>query len=386
MDPEVTRQKIVRIVFHLCFITSIFLLFRYNSIVRPMAEDCYYKEFLSALFLIIMLYVNYLLIIPIFFLKRKFAVFFLLSLTSVVIATFVEMTLVAPNITSRLQASSLSGQEIRLFILMDSFTVCGRNMAFLLFFLMIKILENEREIRDNEQLTLAKSKGFISVSTKDSIKYISLSDIFYIIHERNYCYIYTLDGNKYSKYISLTKILDFLPYTQFIRVNRNIIINKNNIVSCTKEEVSVYSDNSGEEKIFTLSEKYVPNMREKIASAGGLNRPYGGLNSQNGGLKDRFGGLNEGIDMANLEEFMDNIAHDEDLLNLCRIIAKDTSVTTKSLSEQLHIPLRTIERKIKYLKDNGVLQHNGAKKNGGYAFSPSVSPTVLNWLTGEHNN
>lgn len=386
MDPEVTRQKIVRIVFHLCFITSIFLLFRYNSIVRPMAEDCYYKEFLSALFLIIMLYVNYLLIIPIFFLKRKLAVFFLLSLTSVVITTFVEMTLVAPNITSRLQASSLSGQEIRLFILMDSFTVCGRNMAFLLFFLMIKILENEREIRDNEQLTLAKSKGFISVSTKDSIKYISLSDIFYIIHERNYCYIYTLDGNKYSKYISLTKILDFLPYTQFIRVNRNIIINKNNIVSCTKEEVSVYSDNSGEEKIFTLSEKYVPNMREKIASTGGLNRPYGGLNSQNGGLKDRFGGLNEGIDMANLEEFMDNIAHDEDLLNLCRIIAKDPSVTTKSLSEQLHIPLRTIERKIKYLKDNGVLQHNGAKKNGRYAFSPSVSPTVLNWLTGEHNN
>ncbi len=90
--------------------------------------------------------------------------------------------------------------------------------------------------------------------------------------------------------------------------------------------------------------------------------------------------------MANLEKFMDNIAHDEDLLNLCRIIAKDPSVTTKILSEQLHIPLRTIERKIKYLKDNGVLQHNGAKKNGGYAFSPSVSPTVLNWLTGEHNN
>ena len=383
MDTEITRQKIVRIVFHLCFITSIILLFRYNSIVRPMAEGYYYKEFLSALFLIIMLYVNYLFIIPTFFLKRKFVVFLLLSLMSVVITTFVEMALVAPNITSRLQASSLSGQEIRLFILMDSFTICGRNMAFLLFFLMIKILENEREIRDNEQLTLAKSKGFISVSTKDSIKYISLSEIFYIIHEKNYCYIHTQNGNNYSKYISLMKMDGYLPENLFIRINRNIIINKNNIVSCTKEEVTIYSDYSGEEKIFTLSEKFVPNMREKISSAGGLNRPYGGLNSQNGGLKDRFGGLNEGIDMANLEEFMDNIAHNEDLLILCQIIAKDPSVTMKSLSDQLGVSLKTVERRIKILKDKGILQHSGAKKNGEYVFAPSISVDVLNCLTSD---
>lgn len=371
MSIEIKRPEVVQIFLHLCFIVGVIFFFRYNSLLRPATLGALYKEYISALFMLIMIYVNYFYIIPHYFLKRDYLVFLLLSLVSILLASFLEMTLVTPYIKASLP-SSFNEQDIRISIIMHFLFISGRNTAFFLFFFMLKVLENEIQCREKEQITLAQSKGYISVPTRDSIKYISLSEIFYIIHEKNYCYIHTQNGNNYSKYISLMKMDGYLPENLFIRINRNIIINKNNIVSCTKEEVTIYSDYSGEEKIFSLSEKYVPNMREKIASAGGL--------------KDRFGGLNESIDMANLEKFMDNIAHDEDLLNLCRIIAKDPSVTTKSLSEQLHIPLRTIERKIKYLKDNGVLQHNGAKKNGGYAFSPSVSPTVLNWLTGEHNN
>lgn len=385
MSIEIKRPEVVQIFLHLCFIVGVIFFFRYNSLLRPATLGALYKEYISALFMLIMIYVNYFYIIPHYFLKRDYLVFLLLSLVSILLASFLEMTLVTPYIKASLP-SSFNEQDIRISIIMHFLFISGRNTAFFLFFFMLKVLENEIQCREKEQITLAQSKGYISVPTRDSIKYISLSEIFYIIHEKNYCYIHTQNGNNYSKYISLMKMDGYLPENLFIRINRNIIINKNNIVSCTKEEVTIYSDYSGEEKIFSLSEKYVPDMKEKIASAGGLNHLYGGLNSQDGGLKDRFGGLNESIDMANLEKFMDNIAHDEDLLNLCRIIAKDPSVTTKSLSEQLHIPLRTIERKIKYLKDNGVLQHNGAKKNGGYAFSPSVSPTVLNWFTGEHNN
>lgn len=378
MSIEIKRPEVVQIFLHLCFIVGVIFFFRYNSLLRPATLGALYKEYISALFMLIMIYVNYFYIIPHYFLKRDYLVFLLLSLVSILLASFLEMTLVTPYIKASLP-SSFNEQDIRISIIMHFLFISGRNTAFFLFFFMLKVLENEIQCREKEQITLAQSKGYISVPTRDSIKYISLSEIFYIIHEKNYCYIHTQNGNNYSKYISLMKMDGYLPENLFIRINRNIIINKNNIVSCTKEEVTIYSDYSGEEKIFTLSEKYVPNMREKIASAGGLN-------SQNGGLKDRFGGLNESIDMANLEKFMDNIAHDEDLLNLCRIIAKEPSVTTKSLSEQLQVPLRTIERKIKYLKDKGIILHNGAKKNGEYVFSPSVSPTVLNWLTGEHNN
>ena len=379
MNKIVRSQKLIKIFFHLCFVISVFFLFRYNSVLRPLAENDYYKEYLSALFMVTMLYINYLLFIPHFYLKRKTVIYLLLSLTSIVIVSFLEIILLTPNIKDCLP-HELSKDEIRKFILVDYFSVCGRNMLFLLFFFMLKIIENEKQIREKEQITLAQSKGYISVPTKDSLKYISLLDIFYIIHEKNYCYIYTLDGNKYSKYISLTKILYYLPYTQFIRVNRNIIVNKNNIIFCEKGNITIYNNKSGEERTFSLSEKYVPNIREKIASAVGLNLSVDGLNSKNDGLNGRSGGLNEGINKTNLEEFMDKIAHNEDLLILCQIIAKDPSVTMKSLSDQLGVSLKTVERRIKILKDKGVLQHSGAKKNGEYVFAPSITESIINWL------
>lgn len=386
MKNNLKIQKSVSIFFHLCFIISVLLFFRFNSILRPIVKDAIYKESLSALIMLFMLYINYLYFIPNFFLKRKYAFFYIFSIISICLSTSLEMLMVIPN-TINCFPTSFTKQNIHYCIIIQSIFIGGRNSAFLLFFFVLRIFEHERETLEKERIALAKNKGFICVPNgRDNMKTISILDISYILHEKNYTYIHTIDGNRYCKYCSMSSMEDLLPENLFLRVNRNTIIPLNIITRFTEDSVTILYGNPAQEMSFSLSEKYVPNMREKIASAGGLNRPYGGLNSQDGGLKDRFGGLNESIDMANLEKFMDNIAHDEDLLNLCRIIAKDPSVTTKSLSEQLHIPLRTIERKIKYLKDNGVLQHNGAKKNGGYAFSPSVSPIVLNWLTGEHNN
>lgn len=46
----------------------------------------------------------------------------------------------------------------------------------------------------------------------------------------------------------------------------------------------------------------------------------------------------------------------------------------------MNVPLRTIERKMKYLKENHIIRHEGARKNGNYAFTPYVSDEVKAWL------
>lgn len=375
MNKIVRTQKLIKIFFHLCFVISVFFLFRYNSILRPLAEKDYYKEYLSALFMVIMLYINYFLLIPHFFLKRKTVIYLLLSLTSIVMISFLEIILLTSNIKDCLP-HELSNDEIRKFILVDFFSVCGRNMLFLLFFFMLKIFENERKIRDNEQLALAKSKGFISVSTKDSTKYISVSEIFYILHEKNYCYIHTFDGNKYSKYVSLTKMSDYLPDIQFIRINRNIIINKGNIISFTRENVTIYNGCSSEEKIFSLSENYIPDVKELMAENVGLKSKSVGLNGDFVGINSE----NDGLKKIDLEEFKEIIAKDEDLLQLCKQLAVNQSINMKKFSETKGVSLRTIERKMQYLKENNVIQHEGARKNGNYAFTPFLSEEVMAWL------
>ena len=304
----------------------------------------------------------------------------------VIAATTLEMVMVAPNIVACLP-SSFSEQEIHSSIVLHSFLVGFRNIAFLLFFFVLRIFEHEKETLKKERIALAKNKGFICVPNgKDNMETICISDISYILHEKNYTYIHTTDGHRYCKYCSLSSMEELLPENLFLRVNRNAIIPLNKITHFTEDSVTILYGNPSREMTFSVSENYVPNVKDILKSGGGLNRADGGLNSQNDGLKDHSGGLNDGINKANLEEFMDIIAHNEDFLNLCRIIAKEPSVTTKSLSEQLQVPHRTIERKIKYLKEKGIILHYGAKKNGEYVFSPSISPSVLNWLAGEHKS
>ena len=380
-----TKHKnfFVRIVLHLLFIVGLFYFYRNNSVLRPIAKGEYYKEYLSALFLLSIIYANYLFFIPRFFQKRRYILYSILAVGGILISSSAEILLVSSNIKNCFPAS-FDDSQMKLYYINVFQLINLRNTGFLLFFFVLRIFEHERETLEKERIALAKNKGFICVPNgKDNLETISISDISYILHEKNYTYINTIDGNRYCKYCSLSSMAELLPESLFIRVNRNVIIPLNIIANYTKDSVTILSSNPAQDITFSLSEKYVPNIREIIASVGGLNRPYGGLNSQNGGLKDRSGGLNESTDMDNLEKFMVNIAHDEDLLKLCRIIAKDPSITTKSLSEQLEVPLRTIERKIKYLKDKGILQHSGAKKKGEYVFAPSIPEEVINWLTSD---
>ncbi len=381
MRNKTKIQELFKITCHVIFITVFLWCFGHFSFLRPAAFGAIYKEYFSASIVLLMLYSNYLVFIPQFYLTRKYKLFLFLFLTSLLATSAIEMLIIIPNIT-KCYPSSFNEHDVFIATLINSFFVGCRNLAFLLFFFVLRIFEHERETLEKERIALVKNKGIICVPNgKNIMETISISDISCILHERNYTYLYTNDGNRYCKYCSLSSMEELLPENLFIRVNRNAIIPLNKITRYTEDSVSILYGNPAQEISFTLSEKYVPNIREKIASAVGLNLSADGLNVQNDGLNGRSGGLNEGINKANLEEFMDNIAHNEDLLILCQIIAKDPSVTMKSLSDQLGISLKTVERRIKILKDKGILQHSGAKKNGEYVFASSIPGSVINWLT-----
>ena len=74
---------------------------------------------------------------------------------------------------------------------------------------------------------------------------------------------------------------------------------------------------------------------------------------KNDGISD---GLNVGLNVGlNLSEL------DKDVLTL---IASDSFITNAEISEKLAKSIRTIERRIKVLKENNCLERVGAKKTG----------------------
>lgn len=381
MTNKTNKIFIIRVLLHLVFILGIFYFFRNNSILRPLAKGAYYKEYLSAFFLLILLYANYLFFVPEFFQKRRYFLFFILALAGILGSSSMEMLLVLPNIKSCFP-DTFDNFQLKLVYTHLFYLIGLRNTGFLLFFFVLRIFEHERETLEKERIALVKNKGIICVPNgKNIMETISISDISCILHERNYTYLYTNDGNRYCKYCSLSSMEKLLPEDLFLRVNRNTIIPLNKITHYTEDSVTILYGNPAQEKTFSLSENYVPIVKELLSSTGGLNRPDDGLNSQDDGLNNPSEDLNDGLNTACLEDFLNNVEHNEELLILCRMIAKNPSVTMKSLSDQLGVSLKTIERRIKILKDKGILQHSGAKKNGEYVFASSIPGSVINWLT-----
>lgn len=381
MRNKTKIQELFKITCHVIFITVFLWCFGHFSFLRPAAFGAIYKEYFSASIVLLMLYSNYLVFIPQFYLTRKYKLFLFLFLTSLLATSAIEMLIIIPNIT-KCYPSSFNEHDVFIATLINSFFVGCRNLAFLLFFFVLRIFEHERETLEKERIALAKNKGIICVPNgKNNVETISISDISYILHERNYTYLYTIDGNRYCKYCSLSSMEKILPENLFLRVNRNTIISLNKITHYTENSISILYGNPSREMTFSVSENYVPNVKEILNSGGGLNYPDDGLNSQNDGLNNPSEDLIDGLNTAYLEKFLDNIEHNEELLILCRMIAKNPSVTMKSLSDQLGVSLKTIERRIKILKDKGILQHSGAKKNGEYVFASSIPESVINWLT-----
>jgi hypothetical protein len=383
MKTKMKKQNLFKIICHITFILGLLWCFQSFSFLRPAPYGAIYKECIVALVLLLMLYINYLVFIPKLFLKRKYDLFLILSLTSVFAATAVEMIYLIPDIKDCYPAS-FTEQEKCNAIIMHSFFVCGRNMAFLLFFFILRILENEKRTLERERNALMELKGEICIPNgKDGMKIINISDIFYLSHERNYTYIYTMDGCRYCQYISLSKRENLLPKDLFCRINRNVIVPIIRIVKVAETSVTIFGGDPACEHSFNVSEKYALDVKNKINEGGGLKSKNGGLNHiqapktmDSRDIFDEFGGLKT----IDLEEFNRIIAKDKVLLTLCQILARKESVNMKTYMEEMNVPLRTIERKMKYLKENHIIRHEGARKNGNYAFTPYVSEEVKAWL------
>ena len=58
------------------------------------------------------------------------------------------------------------------------------------------------------------------------------------------------------------------------------------------------------------------------------------------------------------------INYDENIERLLKAISDNPTVTYDGLSALLGIPRRTISREMKKLQDNGIIEREGAKKNG----------------------
>ena len=105
-----------------------------------------------------------------------------------------------------------------------------------------------------EQEVLSDS---IFVRHQDKMVKVSISDIFYVEAERNYCRIYTKD-KEYLLVMTLKELDEKLPRAHFIRVHRSYIINISKVDEVGNSHVAMAR------KVIPLSKSYREDLMKRI--------------------------------------------------------------------------------------------------------------------------
>ncbi|WP_205959820.1 LytR/AlgR family response regulator transcription factor [Flammeovirga aprica] len=107
--------------------------------------------------------------------------------------------------------------------------------------------------------TVKKESDFLFIKTDYKIVRIKFEEIKYIEGMKDYIRIHLVEGKPLMILFSLTKVMDFLPSENFLRVHRSYIVNLNEIVSISRNRIYFDGD-----VVLPVSDQYKESFQEFI--------------------------------------------------------------------------------------------------------------------------
>lgn len=326
-----------------------------HSYIRPYTIFHPYKEIICALLVISLIYLNYYVLTPYFIKCRYCTKYIFISLLVTGIFSIAELQIVKTDI---IRCIGYDKSAIDNYLYNILFVLFLRDLGFYAVFTLIwRYVQAKANITSIKQEVL-QSTGLVLLQPHrgDPIS-INIDFVSYFTQNKNYTFIHSIIGKSASIYSSLNSIQDYLK-DYCLRINKDTIITFTNIINYNTNSVVVREDRNNAKKslpffkkdaekiLNTLREK-VPELEEKNKTTIPTNDIFDGVTHQNS--DEKIG--NDGVNTLILEE-----------------IKRKEGIHVYQLAEIFkgRISLRTIERRLKELKDAGVIEFRGADKNGGY--------------------
>jgi hypothetical protein len=359
-----------------------------------------YKEFVSVLFIIAMVYLNYFYLIPQFFQTGKRKQYWLFALFSIAIAGTGEFVLVLPEVHKCLNSIPLElfSTVLRTFL----FLIILRDIGFFLFFFLIKVYHDLIIKYTHEKQMISAATHAIFISLKNgAMKEVKITEIAYISQEKNYSYFYLIDGLRYPQYGSLSETEQLFPENTCLRINKSNLVIISNIVSYNKTSLQINLKEKGLPVTLKISEKYrgtvfstLNKHKEQLLQ----NKSNPNAKNNNSGVKRWSNRKNdtpkkEEKYVVNLQDIAlenhvaspitENSSQQISVLEAVELhktsktifnFIKDynNDVTNKkrcrvpTIAEGVNLAQRTVETHILILKEHHLIEYRGAPRNGGY--------------------
>ena len=136
-------QTILKSIVLFGFSAIVIAVFRYFSMLRPGAYGALYKEMIAGGIVLAICFLNYFILYPLFYTKRRFLFYVISIVLSTLVATFLEVVLIYPQIKDFPSiVSEVSPQE---YFTAMSISLFLRDLCFVIFFFIIRLLESAYE-------------------------------------------------------------------------------------------------------------------------------------------------------------------------------------------------------------------------------------------------
>ena len=326
---------------HVIFCSAFLFLFSKNALLRPSPASAQNKDFFIGAMLLFFCYLHALVLHPALYRKNKTLAYVACSIISIIVCLVVEFSWLYTDIMDCL-LNNLSVPQAHAYYRTCILFASLRDAGLLSFsFLVCEFNWNRRKEESTERLLMESAKKIMvkNFSGKDIL--LNFNQIRYCEQEENTTKIYGMDGNVYFRYGSLKHFQNLFDNGYFVQINRKTLIAKNHIKSFTNTQLWIVN----EEEPFEISSVFQKQMESLFIS----HKKTHPLEKESKRKKEKG-------------DSMDN----KNTQSVYQIIIENPFISAVKLADQTRLSQSTINRILKQLKDEGLVEYVGSKKTGGY--------------------
>lgn len=342
-------NKIAKVLLNVLFCVSLLWFFTQNAFLRPYAGSAS-KEIITGLLLLGSMYANYFLLYPKLY-EQNAHILYWLSLAAVVFfIAFLDLA-IAYSYISKCNASTIGAVGFLNYFAKRLLFIAGRNLAFNFFPFMFKERKQLQQTLESEIKVVYKDTQLIDIiDDEKNVCLIPKDSIYYCLQNGNYTWIYTVENKRHTRPGSMKHLEQLFGKEDFIRISKKLLLPYQYIKRCRENEVFMKKMPWQE---VPLSFKIDSSDNEEIAE-----RIINRLRAFRDSKTDN---------KALPRKARKPVQPSEEKINAVLLyIQEHPGCRCSEISAQTNFSSSSVERCIAELRKQGLVEHIGTKKDGGY--------------------
>ena len=347
------KKTIPLITGQVVFFSLFFWYFLHYNFLRPYTDM--WVECLLAVLLIVTMITNYWIVYPYIIKKHSYFAYLFVSFFESLAINIIEY-LVTYQASLAIYGDFIQQMGHSMMVLLP--TYCNtflRDFALLVFVGLVadNIQLSEKQVENDQELLRAKNQLLVRNQGKTCV--IDMAPIYLCRQEKNYATLYSVDGQRYKKRISLKDLENLLKAQQFIRISKSDIIRLSSIQKC-EDNLLIFKDS------VVTNTKAIPIGKSFMESVVPAILQY---------LQNELESVS--VPDSSLEEEQQTAVTEPEIpmLNpkaaiIRQYVSSHRDCKLDEIVSETKIPKSTVTRYLKELQQDGLIEYVGSKKTGGY--------------------